>query len=155
MQYNFWYAKLGYKKLEQLHTIIYRSDALLENSEITKSIWNILSTSHKNNSRDSVTGLLVYDQDQFFQVIEGDRSRIEACYSRILSDPRHKNIETLIHTNSAIQTFYRWSMGFVDAYELDDYGPLCEGLRSAEPGDVFDSMAQIGCEHGLIQRATS
>lgn len=141
--------------MRDCHTLLYRSVSFIDTPEVINSVWEILRVSHKNNSRDGLTGLLVYDQGRFFQVLEGCAESIEACYSRIMSDSRHKNIETLSNHDMSPRMFSRWSMGFVDAYELDDYLLLHEGLRSRKPGDVYEAMVRIGREHGLVQRAVS
>jgi len=51
---------------------------------------NILSVSRRNNLRDGITGLLIYHEGSFLQVLEGPDAKIEASFERISSDPRHK-----------------------------------------------------------------
>ncbi|WP_093411154.1 BLUF domain-containing protein [Salegentibacter flavus] len=44
-----------------------------------------------NNSHD-ITGVLLYSETNFFQLIEGEEKEIKDLYSRIEKDPRHRNI---------------------------------------------------------------
>ncbi len=55
--------------MEMLIHLIYTSAATTEPS--TAALVDILSASRRNNSRVSVTGMLLYTQDTFFQVLEG------------------------------------------------------------------------------------
>ncbi|MGM1057278.1 MAG: BLUF domain-containing protein [Bacteroidota bacterium] len=44
-----------------------------------------------NNSH-GITGVLLYAETNFFQLIEGEEKEIKSLYSRIENDSRHKNI---------------------------------------------------------------
>jgi len=135
--------------------ILYRSVYSNDETDVINSVWQILSVSARNNLRDKITGLLVYDRGRFFQVLEGSFENVNSCYKRIGTDSRHDRLEVLIDQPVAIRTFGRWAMGFVDAFELEDYLSLQSGLHSDHPSEVYDTMVLIGREHGLIQRATS
>ncbi|WP_092891658.1 BLUF domain-containing protein [Roseicitreum antarcticum] len=53
---------------------------------------DILTVSEKNNTRDGISGILMYHDQLFFQVLEGERTCVKNCYDRILLDPRHSAI---------------------------------------------------------------
>lgn len=44
-----------------------------------------------NQSMD-ITGILLYNEMNFFQLIEGEKQIVEELYKKIIKDPRHKNI---------------------------------------------------------------
>lgn len=132
------------KRNHDYWTIVYRSLSSIEAASAIKTIWEILETSTRNNSRDHVTGFLVYDRGRFFQILEGAREDVKACYARIGLDTRHHHLETLIDKPVAARTFGRWGMGFVDAVELEDYVSLHAALLSRRPSDVFDALVRIG-----------
>lgn len=125
-------------------TIMYKSVSHIEAASLIDTFGQILAVSTEKNSRDGITGFLAYDRGRFFQVLEGSRAAVTGCYARISGDPRHGQLETLIDECVAHRTFAQWSMGFVDAFDLDDYLTLQRGLHSDRPSDVFETMAQMG-----------
>lgn len=137
-----------------LWTILYRSKTHADDLEIIDIVSEILAVSARNNLRDTISGLLVYDEGAFFQVLEGPQDTVQACYQRILEDTRHFDIEKMSDERIDRRKFSRWSMGYMDTYELDDYGALSSLLNSEAPRDIYRAMVRIGSEHGLIQRAT-
>ena len=70
----------------------------------------ILEASHSNNSADNITGMLVYSQGHFLQVIEGDRLALTSLFSRINSDPRHGKVELIAMGEVDFRLFPEWSM---------------------------------------------
>ena len=70
----------------------------------------ILMISRRNNSRDSVTGLLVYDGVRFLQALEGERSCVEAAFARIKLDPRHRAAVVLSRRDVEARQFGNWAM---------------------------------------------
>ncbi len=68
-------------------------------------------TSSQNNKRANITGLLVYFEKLFFQIIEGDEERIDQLYEKISNDPRHKDIVRLKTEDGIDQRLFpSWSM---------------------------------------------
>ena len=49
----------------------------------------ILAASRKNNAAVGVTGMLLYLDGNFLQLLEGEREEVETLYERILLDKRH------------------------------------------------------------------
>ena len=60
----------------------------LSNEEI-ESIGNVSS---KNNMEINITGMLVFFEKMFFQIIEGDDREVDRLYEKIGNDPRHCDI---------------------------------------------------------------
>ena len=56
---------------------------------------SILESSVRHNYSHDITGLLIYSNGSFLQVIEGSEKAVEETYERIYRDSRHHNI-TLI-----------------------------------------------------------
>lgn len=75
-------------------------------------ISEILNISRRNNTRDGLTGLLVYHERRFFQVIEGPLEPLEACYRRIEADKRHFRVRPIARGTSADRAFPSWRMGY-------------------------------------------
>ena len=74
---------------------------------------DILNTSRSNNQALNVTGMLIYSEGTFIQVLEGDEIAVNKIYKDIEQDLRHKNIIKLIDEVLAGRNFPNWSMAFV------------------------------------------
>lgn len=70
----------------------------------------ILESSRRNNARDYISGALVWREDFNIQVLEGPRSSVSACFMRIASDPRHKDIHLVACTDVSHRLFAEWHM---------------------------------------------
>ncbi len=82
----------------------FEADALLE----------ILRASRENNTRDGVTGILLYKERRFMQLLEGEEKMVRATYARIVRDSRHRDVTILIKGNQPERDFADWSMAFQD-----------------------------------------
>ena len=76
------------------------------------AIHKILLGARKANKRDSITGLLVAGGGRYLQVIEGPQAAVEALYSNIRADLRHRAIATFMNRKITERSFGSWSMAF-------------------------------------------
>lgn len=72
----------------------------------------LLETCRSNNARLGVTGMLMYIDGKFIQVLEGSKEIINDLYSRIVADKRHKKISKIIEGRTSSRNFPDWNMGF-------------------------------------------
>ncbi len=72
----------------------------------------LLDTSRRNNARSGITGMLLYKDGNFMQVLEGPAASIRDVHERIGRDPRHTGLITLMERPIAQRQFTDWSMGF-------------------------------------------
>ena len=56
--------------------------------------------------------MLVYLQNKFIQLLEGDKERVMQTYQRIVQDSRHHHITKLLEGVVEQPIFNGWSMGF-------------------------------------------
>ena len=93
-----------------MQRIIYLSSGVKVFSD--EEINSLLDISRKNNANNDITGLLLYADGNFLQIIEGEKEAIEMTYQKILNDSRHKNI--ILITNEPIKkrSFSDWKMGY-------------------------------------------
>lgn len=89
----------------------YRSDAGKET--LLETLRSILSASRRNNTRDALTGFLLFDRPWFFQILEGAHDQVLATYNRIQKDPRHDSITLMALREAPGRSFPEWSMGGV------------------------------------------
>jgi hypothetical protein len=76
------------------HTICYISKAVDELDET--GVKNIFSTTLRNNSKDNITGILVFHEGNFLQVLEGKKKKLVKLFAKIFEDNRHHRILTVI-----------------------------------------------------------
>ena len=100
--------------------IVYVSTAiaLLKDSELI----DMLNDARKCNAAHNITGVLLYSEGTFIQLIEGDAKDINQLYENIVHDPRHKNVIKLIDKHLDQRSFADWTMGFasVDPHKTND-----------------------------------
>lgn len=75
----------------------------------------LLAKSRQNNQALGLTGMLVYREQCFLQVLEGPVAEVEALSTKIGRDPRHCDVSILLSGQIAERSFGDWRMGFVNA----------------------------------------
>lgn len=96
-----------------------------EPSEMTA----LLRQSRENNERRGLTGMLLFKEGRFMQVLEGPDEVVRERYDVIAADPRHTEVRTLLDESIEERRFPQWSMGLP--------GPADEELRQAPGYDSF------------------
>ncbi|MBF0367993.1 MAG: BLUF domain-containing protein [Magnetococcales bacterium] len=84
---------------------------------------NILEASRKNNEENGITGVLIYSDGLFMQLIEGRRDKIESLIEKIKHDHRHYSLSIVVKEEIFQRSFPDWSMAFVRE-ELEDLGKV-------------------------------
>ena len=97
-----------------------------------------------NVDRD-VTGLLLYREGSFFQVLEGRESAVMATFHDIEGDPRHKEIRILFNGETDAREFADWQMGFlnldgVDVGTLSGFSDFM--IRDAHPQEFLENLSR-------------
>jgi len=82
----------------------------------------LLETSRKNNSESGITGILLYKQLLFLQVLEGEEDEVMQTFKRIAEDPRHQDVELVQTVDVQDRDFSNWEMAFrhIDNNTLED-----------------------------------
>lgn len=75
-------------------------------------IESILEASRRNNERAGITGMLLWADGPFLQILEGEAEVLDLTLTRIRHDPRHRNIMVLVEQEASQRSFPNWSMGF-------------------------------------------
>ena len=95
-----------------LYSLIYVSRAAYPMSG--DDLKAILQKSHTNNRTRNVTGMLLYRDERFMQVLEGNESDVMALYRTIAADKRHRGVYIVYQRPVKERTFHEWEMGFHD-----------------------------------------
>jgi hypothetical protein len=90
--------------------LIYISNSVHFSDE--KELQNLLKASRKNNASLGVTGMLLFHEGSFLQILEGDDAAIKSLYNKIKSDSRHRACRILASIDSNKREFAQWSMGY-------------------------------------------
>ncbi len=99
----------------RIYHLVYVSTATQPFSR--EQLVELLEKSRTNNAKAGVTGILLYKEGFFIQVLEGPREAVQQIWERISRDPRHDVGATLQTGETNFRQFPEWSMGFRD---LDD-----------------------------------
>ncbi len=95
-----------------MHYIVYVSAAVKPFSKA--ALLELLNKARENNQRLGITGLLLYKDGDFIQLLEGERAKVEALFQTISADPRHGGTIVLVEGEADQRLFTDWSMGFRD-----------------------------------------
>lgn len=92
--------------------VIYASSAteIFEKDELIA----LLETSRANNHAVDVTGILLYKDGNFLQVLEGPEPAVDTLLARIAKDQRHKRVMVFFRQTIENRDFPNWSMAFRD-----------------------------------------
>ncbi|ASD64717.1 BLUF domain-containing protein [Bdellovibrio bacteriovorus] len=77
-------------------------------------IREILEVSRRNNARLGITGLLIFRDGYFVQLLEGDEAPVRNVLTAIRDDDRNYSVKVLIEAIGAERLFPDWSMAFHD-----------------------------------------
>ena len=96
----------------------------------------LLSQARVNNNQRDVTGMLLYMEGCFFQVLEGEADQLEKLFDKISKDPRHHDVMKLILEPIETRSFINWSMGFqhITKEELNSITGLTDFLDRENNG---------------------
>ena len=88
----------------------------------TDEIKRILQQSIRNNASKSITGMLLFYNGTFLQILEGNEKSIKDLYEALELDSRHKDLAVVYKKEIDDPSFTSWSMGFVDVEEILNKG---------------------------------
>ncbi|GHA58902.1 BLUF domain-containing protein [Pontibacter akesuensis] len=77
-----------------------------------EELHSLLAQSRSNNERSGITGILLYHDGNFIQVLEGEEVQVMNLYYRIEQDSRHRGIIKLFSSHISQRDFPDWSMGY-------------------------------------------
>jgi Sensors of blue-light using FAD len=76
------------------------------------SLVELLTFARNFNDSHGLTGMLLYVDESFFQILEGEPDELHALYVRIEHDSRHTKVIKVLEMPIEKRTFARWSMGY-------------------------------------------
>lgn len=118
-----------------MYQLVYTSQA--DHMDMS-SLGSILQIARIRNAECGVTGMLIFAEHRFIQVIEGDEDPVRETFVRIRRDTRHINVRVVRDGYFTHKLFGDWHMGF----EM----PSATGMRAA-----MDACAKLTVEKDLAQ----
>ncbi len=96
-----------------------------------QDIEDILSRSRKNNPELDLTGMLIYTEDRFLQVLEGPLGNIMKLYNKINKDTRHAGSRIRYCEPTNERFFGNWHMAGkgLSSSSLDTHTDLSESEK--------------------------
>ena len=93
-----------------MYHLVYTSHAKHEFSEA--DLIELLMQCRSFNRKHDITGMLLYLNGKFIQVLEGAKTEVERLFAMIEKDPRHTRVTLVIQGSSPERVFPGWTMGF-------------------------------------------
>lgn len=133
--------------MTQLHRLIYFSSAkdLFTKEELVA----LLGQAREKNERLGISGILLYKDGNFLQLIEGEPDAIKAIYTTISEDPRHHEMVVVFDEAVSERLFGDWRMAFYDlgdpaVQKLPGYSPFMnKKLKSDEFADESSGCLEL------------
>lgn len=108
--------------MSNLHSIIYTSKSTINWTD--SELKGLLNKAHHKNQQRGITGILIYINDRFIQVIEAENPLVlHQLMETIQMDERHEEIFTLFQSPILERAFPSWTMGLLkcaDAREFEE-----------------------------------
>jgi len=73
---------------------------------------DILRKAREKNTRLNVSGMLLYRDGFFLQILEGEQETVDSLYATIAADERHRSVLKVEEHPIEQRTFGQWTMGF-------------------------------------------
>ncbi|UUO22059.1 BLUF domain-containing protein [Colwellia sp. M166] len=73
---------------------------------------DLLEKSRMKNQKLGITGMLIYYDREVMQILEGDKSKVDALYQTIFEDDRHTSLDVFYQGEIEHRSFTDWSMAF-------------------------------------------
>jgi GTP-binding protein EngB required for normal cell division len=90
----------------------YTSQATSPENQISTDLEDIVQVSKLKNKVSEITGVLFYDNRQYFQLIEGEYEVLLQLMDKIRQDARHRDINMIIDQAVEKREFSSWNMDY-------------------------------------------
>lgn len=91
--------------------------ALWTGTDLASDLREIGQEAMRNNTRDDVTGVLIFDRGRFIQAVEGPAEALLRLRGRIQNDPRCSDLEVLFDQTVRERSMRDWTLKML---RLDD-----------------------------------
>lgn len=99
--------------MADLIRLSYASKTTSSTAGVQRDLLDILQQARHFNARQQIHGVLFYDNNYFFQCLEGERKAVLKLYHKITRDPRHTDIVQLSCEKIEKPAFQHWQMKYI------------------------------------------
>ena len=128
-----------------MYYLIYSSIASPEIQE--SDLRDIIVASEKNNTEDGITGMLIYYDGTFFQMLEGEKDKVIDSYEKIQDDTRHSAVIKLFEGETSKRHFPDWKMA-LKVVAPKDFEKI-KAYETIEEGNKF--LTEVKDDHLGLQ----
>ncbi|SHG03460.1 Sensors of blue-light using FAD [Salegentibacter echinorum] len=126
------------------YAITYVSTA--SESLTAQDISELLKYSKHSNNDDDITGILLFSEGNFFQVLEGKKEKVLALYEKIKNDDRHRNIIKIISKEIHKEAYDGYEADFISENSYVNPEKFQDYLNYLK---VLDKPTQVAVENML------
>lgn len=128
--------------VKDLHALVYVSKA--SSSYSLTDIDRLLLSARKRNEQHGLSGVLLYDNGDFMQYIEGPAIGLSEVYKTIAQSPMHHGIVELMREPLTVLRFPQWSMAFRSpgGFGMSDPTQQSDLLAARRPGETGHSVVE-------------
>ena len=128
-----------------MYFLIYSSLASPDTTETDMKA--ILEASERNNKADGITGMLIFHNGSFIQMLEGENDKVLASYHKIQDDPRHTAVIKLFEGETDKRHFPNWKMA-LEVVHPEEFKKI-QAYESTEKGKQF--LSEVNDDHIGLQ----
>ncbi|MEE4244304.1 MAG: BLUF domain-containing protein [Kangiellaceae bacterium] len=127
------------KYYNPLVELVYTSQSisLLDEGDVD----SILDGAHEKNAKLNISGILIYNDGVFLQLIEGPRDSINQLFQSISHDARHFDINLISFSEVTQRNFESWEMGNLKNAETD--GLVSDNLKNIKQSEYRDFLVAM------------
>ena len=127
-----------------LYCLVYTSVSTHEMSN--DDLKDLLKKSRAKNEKLNITGMLLYLDPFFIQILEGEEAVVNESFNMIKQDSRHHKVSLIYRKPIEERSFSDWTMGFnkvsnEDLEAIESFSDFWEGPR---PKSFTESAIEIG-----------
>tara|TARA_Y100001934_G_scaffold274873_1_gene368158 strand:- start:8432 stop:8863 length:432 start_codon:yes stop_codon:yes gene_type:complete len=100
----------------------------------------ILEVSRRNNPSRGITGLLVFANGVFIQVLEGPTTEVHNLFETICDDSRHEAVAIIAEYLDQERLFSKWSMAFIQS-TFDELTKITDTPKMLNRDDVLELLS--------------
>ncbi len=104
-----------------MYELLYSSTAAKDLKE--EDISNILDTAREFNLKNNLSGCLVFHNNKFIQILEGDEVIVKKLFANIEKDKRNKNVILIDKGLKTERLFKNWTMAYYNLDKIDTNDP--------------------------------
>lgn len=111
----------------------------------TDDLLSLLQVARANNANKGITGMLLYHNGIFVQVLEGEEHELDELLSVIKRDGRHKALRVLERRPIGRREYPDWSMGFkrLDREDMAEVPGINHFFEVGYAADTLDGKAEM------------